>query len=49
MYELVHILQDRVIGSGMMPSANEPGRVKAVCGYGHFGDGALSACILISR
>lgn len=49
MYDLVHILQDQVIGSGMMPSANDPGRVKAVCGYGHFGDGTLSVCALISR
>lgn len=39
MYDLVQDLRQRMVDCGLMPSPEEPGRVKAVCGYGHVGDG----------
>jgi len=39
MYELVETLRARMVDKKLMPAPQEPGRVKAVCGYGHVGDG----------
>lgn len=39
MYELVETLRARMVEKKLMPAPQEPGRVKAVCGYGHVGDG----------
>lgn len=38
MYELVEVVERRMVDTGMKPALKQPGFVKAVCGYGHVGD-----------
>ena len=42
MYELVLDLRARFIEHDMLSTPERQGLVKAVCGYGHIGDGTLS-------
>lgn len=49
LYELVELVEQRMVDRGMKPALNQPGLVKAVCGYGHVGDGNLHLNIVVDQ
>ncbi|WFD44125.1 (R)-2-hydroxyglutarate--pyruvate transhydrogenase [Malassezia psittaci] len=49
MYDLVLALRARFTEYGVISTPDKPGPVKAVCGYGHIGDGNLHVNIVAER
>ncbi|WFD32451.1 (R)-2-hydroxyglutarate--pyruvate transhydrogenase [Malassezia sp. CBS 17886] len=49
MYELVEALRARLHECGLLARCGAPGLIKAVCGYGHVGDGNLHINVVAER